>query len=110
MKNKKKKYGQLSESLSKEIENIVLTTGEKVATINYDFRLIYSVYVCYDQRLMKENKPLAAIFAHGDALKALGTMNEDACLVVCAYDLHSVMLKSSELVCDYVDHIKGKAA
>lgn len=110
MKNKKNEYEQLSPSLFKEVENIMLTIGKEAGCIVYDFRVIFRVYLCNDQRVMKENKPLAAIFAYGDAYKAISAKKEDGGMVVCGYGIDLVMEELINLVAYYEEQIKDKAA
>ncbi len=110
MKNKKLKYGKLSDSLAKEIENIVLTTGKEIRRIAYKNCAIYSLYMCNDQSVVKKNKPLFAIYAHADVFKAFGTKKEKGGLVVCGYELDSIVTELAELIVSYEDQIKEKAA
>ena len=110
MKNKKLKYGRLSDSLANEIENIVLTTGEEIRRIAYKNCVIFSLYLCNDQSVVKENNPLFAIYAHVDVFKAFGAKKENGGLVVCGYDRNKVIRELAELVVSYEDQIKGKAA
>lgn len=98
MKNKKIEYGELSESLSKEIENIVLTTGKEIRRIVLNNRAVFSLYMCNDQSVMKQNNPLFAVIAHEDAYKAFGYKKPKGGLVLCGYDINLVVRELAELV------------
>jgi hypothetical protein len=104
------KQNQLSDRLSSELENTVLTTGKEIRRIVHNDCAIYSLYLCNDQSVVKKNKPMFAIIAHEDAYRAFGAKKENGGLLLIGWDINKIVRELAELVVSYEDQIKGKAA
>jgi|ADurb_Cas_03_Slu_FD_contig_61_243763_length_392_multi_2_in_0_out_0_1 hypothetical protein len=102
----------LSEPLANEVRNTILSKGKEISRIVDKDMAVFSLYRCDDASVVKEKKPLYAIFAHSAAYVAFNAPQEkitDNGLLVIGWEYDKVVRELAELAVNYEDQIKGEA-
>jgi hypothetical protein len=108
----KTEKAMLSEPLAKEVENTILTKGKVISRIIDHDMAVFSLYRCDDSSVVKQKKPIYAIFAHPIAFLVFNAPKEkvvDNSLLLIGWQYDKVVKELAELAIDYEDQIKNKA-